>query len=412
VKNIKTTQHGSVYPFLDARTPMANSNLLPIKLSVYLNGAQFRIGLQPYATKEIFDKAVSGNGNIPVEAKIIKEQVDGYLQKAKDILYNFPKADQKQFANLFKSEANLKVQNKTNLEVLFQMKIDELKEEDRAGSACFYEQSMLAFKRFRKDFFLEDITVQYLKTFRSWYTSEGNSNATAQIYLRSLRHIYNRAIKDGYISVGHYPFKEFKIGTASRSKDVLYPEQLKALWEYEPKTNGEKKAKDFFFFLYLCNGMNIKDALALKGKNIRGNMISFIRAKTSRTSNESKEIIVYLHPEAKKIIERWGTLNTKDYLFPHFRGLATDVERKHAKDVMARNINRDLRAIGEQLGFEVNLTLNLARHSYATRLKIDGVATSFISDALGHSNGSTTEHYLKTLPDQKFKTISEGLLKF
>lgn len=132
MKNIKTTQHGSVNPFLDARTPMANSNLLPVKLSVYLNGSQFRIGLQLYATKEIFDKAISGTGNIPIEAKIIKEQVDKYLQKATDILYNFPKTDQKQFTNLFKSEANLKVQNKTNLEVLFQMKIDELKEEDGA----------------------------------------------------------------------------------------------------------------------------------------------------------------------------------------------------------------------------------------------------------------------------------------
>ncbi len=37
---------GSVYAFLDARTPMANSDLLPVKLSVILKSGHFRIGLK------------------------------------------------------------------------------------------------------------------------------------------------------------------------------------------------------------------------------------------------------------------------------------------------------------------------------------------------------------------------------
>ncbi len=412
LKTIKDKQVGSIYPFLDARTPMVNSDLLPVKLTVYIEGKQFRIGLKLYATQDIFDKAVSATGSIPKEAKVLKERIDGYLKKAKDIFDQFPGANQKQFTNLFKSEASLKVNNKTSMEVLFQTKIDELVEEDRAGSKSFYEQSLIAFKRFRKDFYLEDINVQYLKAFKAWYVNQGNSNATAQIYLRSLRHIYNRAIKSGYISKGSYPFVEFTIGAASKSQDVIYPEDMKRLWEYEPKGYGERRAKDYFFLLYLCNGMNLKDLLSLKGKDIKGNMLTFIRAKTSRTTNETKEITIYLHPEVKGMIEKWGSLETKDYLLPSFRGLNTDIARKKVKDMLARNINRDLRQIGIALRFDVNLTLSLARHSYATRLKIDGVATSFIGESLGHSNSKTTEHYLKTLPDETFRRISEGLLNF
>jgi integrase len=295
---------------------------------------------------------------------------------------------------------------------LFKQKIDELIKDDRAGSKSFYEQSLIAFQRYNKDFYLEDITSDWLKSFKAWWLSIGNAHATAQIHFRSLRHIYNRAIKQGLISAGHYPFNEYTIGSTTKSKGVLYPQQIKQLWEYEPKRNGEERSKDYFFFCYLCNGMNIKDALNLKGSNIKGDRIIFVRSKTANTNHETKEIIVHLHPEIKRIIEKWGDLNTKDYIFPCLRGIETNIERKRVKDMFARNLNRDLHPIGKALGFEIPLNLNLARHSYATRLKIDGIPTSMISDAMGHSSSVVTEHYLKSIPNAMVQKISESLLNF
>ena len=122
--------------------------------------------------------------------------------------------------------------------------------------------------------------------------------------------------------------------------------------------------------------------------------------------------MVYLHPEAKRIMEKYGTLNTNDYIFPYFRGTKSDVERKTIKDMTASNLNWNLKPIGVAIGLPMTLTTNLARHSYATRLKMDGVPTSFISDALGHSTGAITAHYLKTLPDAQYKKIGESLLNF
>ncbi len=409
---VKNTKIGSVYAFLDARTPMANSELLPVKISVILKGKQFRVGVKLYTTPDIFNKAMTGKGGIPKEAKMLKDSIEVYVSKAKDILDQFPNADRKMFTNLFKSESALKVTGKTDLAVLFKQKIDELTEEDRAGSISFYEQALLTFQRFRKHFYLEDITVEYLKAFKAWWINQGNSNATAQIHMRSLRHIYNRAIKDGFISSGLYPFKEYTIGTASKSKDVLYPEQVKALLDYKPQSLGETRARDYFIFLYLCNGMNIKDALSIKGSQIKGDMLTFVRSKTVNTNSQTKEIIVYLHPEAKRIIEKWGTLNTNDYIFPCFRGTKSDIERKAAKDVLARNLNRDLRPVGKAIGLSINLTMNLARHTYATSMKLNEVPVAFISEALGHSSGAVTAHYMKTLPDNKYKEMSDKLMKF
>ena len=99
-------------------------------------------------------------------------------------------------------------------------------------------------------------------------------------------------------------------------------------------------------------------------------------------------------------------------MFPCFRGTKTDIERKDKRAIFARNLNRDLRMIGEKLKFEGYLTLNLARHSFATMLNINGTPTSFIKDAMGHTSSRTTENYIKTLPTDKFKKISATLLDF
>ena len=122
--------------------------------------------------------------------------------------------------------------------------------------------------------------------------------------------------------------------------------------------------------------------------------------------------MVYLHPEAKRIMEKYGSLNTNDYIFPFFRGTKSDIERKKVKDVISSKLNWNVRPIGVAIGLPMRLVLNLARHSYATRLKIDEISTAFISDALGHSTGAITAHYLKTLPDAQYKRIGESLLEF
>ncbi|WP_276131932.1 tyrosine-type recombinase/integrase [Polluticoccus soli] len=406
------TKPGSVYPFLDMRTPMANSPLWPVKLTVNIKGQQFRVGLKLYSTQDVFDKAIAGKGGMPKEAKILKDEIDKYLEKAKTILKDYPNANKAKFIKLFKSEASLQTGGKSQLSTLFQDKIDELIAEDNAGSKSFYEEALKVFCKFRKNPCIEDVDVAWLKAFKAWYMKGGNSKATVQIHLRSLRHIYNRAIKAGVVPVGLYPFKEYKIGTTSKSKDVIYPEQIKQLLTFQTNVYGQKRAKDYWFFLYLSSGMNIKDALSLKGENLKGDVIRFVRSKTSETKADVEEIIVYLHPMAKEILQRWGDPNTDDYLFPCFRGSKSDIERKHRKDVFARCLNRSLREIGEELGFEVNLITNLARHSFATKLNIDGFDTSMIKDSMGHSSTRVTEHYMKTLPLNKYKKISDNLLDF
>ncbi len=244
---------------------------------------------------------------------------------------------------------------------------------------------------------------------------KGSSMTTIQIYFRNLRTIFNKAIKEGYISERHYPFKSYTIGMSAKSKSVLYAPDLKKLWEYQPKSATERRAKDLFFFVYMANGMNFKDAAYLRFKTIRGNTLYFVREKTKNTNTiTGKEIPVYMHDEMKKIIERWGNTsqNPNDYIFPILQDGLTFKQKEDKRKAFQRRVNAKLKLIGEKLGFDVVLRLGLARHSFATHLKLSGTPTSFISDALGHSNSKTTEHYLKSIPNEKAQQISDSLLKF
>jgi site-specific recombinase XerD len=57
-------------------------------------------------------------------------------------------------------------------------------------------------------------------------------------------------------------------------------------------------------------------------------------------------------------------------------------------------VNKDLREIGEMLGIRTKLTTYVARHSFATVMKRNGVPVSIIGQALGHEDEKTTQIYL------------------
>ena len=127
--------------------------------------------------------------------------------------------------------------------------------------------------------------------------------------------------------------------------------------------------------------MNFQDAGLLQFKNIQGDILTFIRHKTRNTSTSSgaKEIRVYLHDLTKEIIKEWEnkSMNPDDYIL----GLVND--KMSAFDIQKtlnrhkKISNKNLSKIGMELGFDVHLCLNLARHSYATKMKIDGVPIGF-----------------------------------
>lgn len=406
--------HFSVSPFWDKRYTKKGTTQSPISLAITIGYLQFRVGLKLHASNPQFIKIMQGRGGC-VQIKATRRHLNEYVLKAENILLRLSNPTRESFQRLFKSETDLFTSNKTDIEYFFKEKTKLFYSEERFSSASLYELAFKSLKKYKTNLFFENIDEQFLKGYKIWMQKQGNSIATAQLYLRNLKAIFNLAIKEGFISERFYPFRNFSIGTTAKSKEVLYPNQLKALWEYEPVGIRETRAKSYFFFSYLCNGINFKDVVHLKKSDIKGDTLNFIREKTKNSNTvANKKIQVHLHPEILKIINLLGnnTNLSTDYLFPVLNDCETTIEKNKRQTRQSKVINKKLNLIGHKLGFEFRLSLNIARHSFATRLKLDGTPLSFISDALGHSSTKTTEHYMKSIPDENLKRISDSLLNF
>lgn len=287
-----------------------------VMLLVNLNRQQFSLSIRLYCSQVDYQKATSGRMLTSAQKKI-RDKLTDSIMKAETLLSRLKEPSKESFLKFFKSDMNLSVGSMVEVYPLFKIKIDVLEGEQRFGTAENHRNSLQSFKSFKKELYLEDITESFIKGYKDYMFKRKRSSTTIGIYLRNLRAIYNQAIEDGLISGTMKPFKNIQLGNHAKSKSVLYPQQLKQLWEYRCESKRANRVIAFFFFSYLCNGMNFKDIGHLKWKNINGDILSFVREKTKNTKRDESEIRVYLCDAAKKIIEIWGSKkrNPDDYIF-------------------------------------------------------------------------------------------------
>jgi site-specific recombinase XerD len=76
------------------------------------------------------------------------------------------------------------------------------------------------------------------------------------------------------------------------------------------------------------------------------------------------------------------------------------------------DVNMCFNKIQRKVSIDFLLSLSIARHSFATALKMEGTAIAVISDCMGHTSIGTTEHYLSSIPDDMKQNITTQLLDF
>jgi len=249
--------------------------------------------------------------------------------------------------------------------------------------------------------------------------NNGKSVTTIGFYLRCLRAIFNEAINTpGLIGKESYPFgkRKYEIPNGQNIKKAITLEEIKKIFDYESiDGSSEQRAKDYWIFSYLCNGVNIKDIALLKYKNIDfgDEKITFFRAKTERTTVVNiKPIAIVLLPEIKAIIDRWGNQPQypENYVFPILKA-EYSIEQQHARvKQTVKDINKYIDRIAKTVGITKKLTTYSARHSFSTVLKRSGASIEFISESLGHSDIKTTESYLDSFEDDMKKEFAHMLV--
>lgn len=93
---------------------------------------------------------------------------------------------------------------------------------------------------------------------------------------------------------------------------ALTLEQIGQIANYEDGTEATAKYRDYWLFLYLCNGINVADFVKLRYRDIVNGEICFVRQKTERTTKTRKEIRVVVTERMQAIINRWGNPSRPD----------------------------------------------------------------------------------------------------
>lgn len=279
----------------------------------------------------------------------------------------------------------------------FRTKIAELGKAGRVGSMVVYRGVLLGLERFagaRIQF--NAITVPWLRKYASFLLSEGKTQTTVAIHMRHIRAILNDARRQGVIREAQYPFGRgrYEIQEGEGRKMALTLKQIGMLARYEDGSEATAKYRDYWLFLYLCNGINVADFVKLRYRDIVDGEICFVRQKTERTTRTRKEIRVVIVPQMQAIINRWGNPPLRNnFIFPVLDGSEDALRCKFKTQFLTRAINKRMHTIGEALGVG-NISTYTARHSFATVLKRAGASIAYISESLGHQDLKTTENYL------------------
>lgn len=292
---------------------------------------------------------------------------------------------------------------------LFKQHIHCLEEEKRTGYRLSIQQTYNSLIKFNRhlDIPFSGMDCNWLKKYEVWLRKQDKSENTIGIRFRNIRMIFNLAVNMELVKPECYPFKKFKVSKLQQetAKRALNKAEIQAIINYptEGKDFYTKLAVDLFTFSYFMGGINFADMAYLTGKNITEGRLIYNRRKTSKLIN------LPLQEVAIRVLKKYED-SSKGYLFPILSNIhKTEQQKLNRLHKVITKVNKALKAIGEESGIPIKLTTYCARHSYATVLKRAGVATSIISESLGHSSEKITQIYLDSFENKQIDEAMEYL---
>lgn len=281
--------------------------------------------------------------------------------------------------------------------------------------------SMVKFKKFMRTelnadtLFIGDVTKEIVSKYIKWRKEiEGNSIETINHALTPLIDACERAADLGLMPKAEYAdikqmrlpkVVSFNAESEEQSVKYLEKEHLSKLVEYigSEKEPRRREYLEMFLFAFHACGLRIVDIMTLQWSHIDLSKKQ-IRKILVKTANYRSNIhTIPLTDAAIEILKRWKSKNVSNrFVF----GLLDDDINLDDKEALykSRNnvtkcVNQSLTVVGEKLGFDVPLTMHVARHTYAVLALNDGMAMSVVSRLLGHASMEVTEKvYAKYLP--------------
>lgn len=281
----------------------------------------------------------------------------------------------------------------------------EAESDGKERRAANYRTAVNSFFKFygKSEIAVERIDAALMRHFEKWLCEQGVCRNTSSCYMRALRAIYNKVIKQNNL-VDKRPFENVFTGNAKTVKRALSESNINGLANLELAPGTRLcLARDIFLFCYYTMGMPFIDVANLQKKGIKGGIISYYRHKTGQL------IKVKLEPCILEIIKRYNNPNS-EYVFPIIKGHTLEEKDRSERSAISY-YNRLLKRIGKMVGISQPLTSYVARHSWASLASRKGVSINVISQALGHTSIATTQIYMKEIDSSVVFKANKKVLK-
>ena len=278
------------------------------------------------------------------------------------------------------------------------------KESGRERTGETYRQALASFSKFRKgkDLTFSEIDEATIRGYEGYMHGLGLCRNTTSFYLRILRGIYNKASDDG-LTEQRLPFRHVYTGVDRTSKRAVGVREIRLIKRLDLKASPKLSfARDMFMFSFYTRGMSFVDIAYLKKSDISGVFLNYRRRKTGQ------RLTIRLEKGIAEIIAR-NSDKDSPYLLPIISSGDRDTARKQYLAGM-RAVNRSLKTIAEIIGMSTNLTMYVARHSWASIALANDVPLHTISLALGHENEETTRIYLSSVQTEAIDSANSMIL--
>ncbi len=258
-------------------------------------------------------------------------------------------------------------------------------EVNRTGNAIVYQTAVNRLITYcGRDVSFTEINYQLLDEFKHHLITSGLKLNSIGNYFRSIKAIYNKAIKHKIIDRANYPFYDITIKSEKTSKRAISKEELQKIILISLEENSTSLSSLCYFLLsFYLRGISFTDLAYLKHSTIINGRIEYKRRKTH------KNYSVKLFSPAETIIHKFH-MEGNSYLLPILTNNVTEdsLETKKIISQWIKATNKYLKRLSIQSGLTTSITTYTARHTFGTVAKKLGYSNELIAEALYHINKS------------------------
>lgn len=301
---------------------------------------------------------------------------------------------------------NVVAKNRTghNLSVFTFMRqiISKLVLHDKIRTSETYTCTLNSFKRFRNnnDIELSEMTSELMEEYESYLKGNHLSKNTCSFYMRILRAVYNQAVlKD--MADDCKPFRNVYTGNEKTKKRAIPISSIEAIKNAQISDDAIRYARDMFLFSFYTRGMSFVDMANLTYSDLKEDTLVYRRKKTNQT------LKIRWKQCMQDIIDRNPSLDGI-HLLPIIDGNKPNSRRQYKAKQL--KVNEELKKLSMMLCLNCNLTMYVARHSWASIARDMNIPLSVISDSMGHDSEKTTRIYLTSINEGKIDEANDKIL--